>query len=367
MLVLAFGGQAAGAATSTVTFTADVWADNWFALYVNGVKVAQDPVPITTTKSFNKVTSTFRAKYPLTIGIIAKDYVENASGLEYIGSPQQQIGDAGIIAQIHEKTSGKLVAATSKSWKTYVLFKAPLNPECVTSGQPLVDCKSTVIKTPSSWTSSKYSTSKWESASTYTESQVGVKDGYNEVNWDTRAKLIWSRSLTLDNTVLFRSTAKTAMPDTKALTLSSQELLAGSRLAASHTCDGVGLMPRLTWTGLPAGTKSLALTMDTIPGPPRPGETVQTDFNHLVHYNIDPQAASLDSALTIGVKGKNFKGTLGYTPPCSQGTGEKSYTFHLYAVGKTLTGTGLTGAQALEQISGSLLGETKLIVFYARG
>ena len=33
-----------------VSFQAEVWADNWFALYVNGKKVGEDSTPITTEK-----------------------------------------------------------------------------------------------------------------------------------------------------------------------------------------------------------------------------------------------------------------------------------------------------------------------------
>ena len=39
---------AAATATSADTFSADVWADNWFEMRINGVQVAQDSVPITT-------------------------------------------------------------------------------------------------------------------------------------------------------------------------------------------------------------------------------------------------------------------------------------------------------------------------------
>ena len=60
----------------SISFTAEIWADNWFALYVNGKKVGEDSVPITTQKSFNSETIKFNASYPLTTGIIAKDYVQ---------------------------------------------------------------------------------------------------------------------------------------------------------------------------------------------------------------------------------------------------------------------------------------------------
>ena len=45
-------------------FVAEVWADNWFALYVNGELVGEDSTPITTERSFNAETITFTATYP---------------------------------------------------------------------------------------------------------------------------------------------------------------------------------------------------------------------------------------------------------------------------------------------------------------
>ena len=358
--------QAATTATSSsVTFTADVWADNWFAMYVNGIKVGFDPVPITTQKSFNKVSFTFTAKYPLTIAIIAKDYVDNLSGLEYIGTAQQQIGDAGLIAQIHEKVSGKLVAATSKAWKSYVTFKAPLNPECVTSKTPTVTCTSKVVTSPTSWYSSSFSDAKWTSATEYAREQVGVKDGFLEVNWDARANLIWSSSLTLDNTVLFRTTAKSALAAT-AFELRAPAVTTAGYLDTDNSCDGLGLAPTLAWSGIPASAKSLVLLMDTAAGPARAGEPTQTDFNHLVQYNIPVASSGLDSRLSIGTKGKNFKGSLGYTPPCSQGPGEKTYTFHLIAATNSNLAAGMTGAQVMAQIAQSTVATASLDLKYTR-
>ena len=366
LLVPVFASAAPAVTTTTVTFRADVWADNWFAMYVNGLKVAVDPVPITTTKSFNKVSINFKAKYPLTVAIIAKDYVENKSGLEYIGTPQQQLGDAGIVAQIHELASGKLVGATSKSWKSLTLFRAPLNPDCVKSTSPLVDCQSKTISAPANWYSPSFNDKTWTTAKPYTEAQVGVKDGYNEIEWDENAKLIWSSSLTVDNTVLFRSVFKSPVSGTKAMTLSAPKLLEFKSLAAENSCDGLGIVPTLTWANIPAGTKSLAITFNTLPGPARPGEIAQDDFNHLVIYNLASTSVGLDSKLIDGILGKNFKGSLGYTPPCSQGPGQKEYTFTLYAVSAPVTQTGLTGPELLNQITGKILGTAKLTVYYTR-
>ncbi len=192
----------------TASFTAEVWADNWFALYVNGRKVGEDSIPITTERSFNAETITFTATYPLVIGIMGRDFTENASGLEYIGTPKQQIGDAGLIAQIRDNTSGKIIAATGASWKVLVLNTAPLNPSCVTSSNPLVDCTSSTIATPRKWSTTNWSPKGWSPATVYTPQEVGVKEGYNTISWDPSAKLVWGPDLELDNAVLLRTTAK---------------------------------------------------------------------------------------------------------------------------------------------------------------
>lgn len=349
-----------------VTFSADVWADNWFTMYVNGVRVATDPVPITTTKSFNKVTVVFKASYPLSVAIIAKDYSENKSGLEYIGTPQQQIGDAGLIAQIHEQSSGLLVGVTTKDWKVLPIFQAPLNADCVNSSDPVSDCKSKTTSAPGGWYSSKFVDKSWRNASTYTESQVGVKEGFLEVKWEPMAHLIWSSSLTVDNTVLFRGFFKAPNSSSKAMTLNAPKLGSSGMLQSENTCDGQGISTVLSWSNVPAGTKSLAIIMDTLPGPARPGEPLQTDFSHLVIYNLSPSATGLDPYVSIGTLGKNFKGSLGYTPPCSQGPGLKEYTYNLYAVSDVISQAGLSGTELLSQIRGKIISNVKLTVYYSR-
>ncbi len=94
------------------TFMAEVWADNWFALYVNGELIGEDSVPITTERSFNSETFNFDASYPPTIAIEAKDFKDNDSGLEYIGERNQQMGDGGLIAQTTDTATGDVVAVT---------------------------------------------------------------------------------------------------------------------------------------------------------------------------------------------------------------------------------------------------------------
>jgi len=185
------------------TFTVDVWADNWFALYVNGALVGEDSIPITTERSFNKETFTFDAAYPLTIAIEARDFKEDDSGLEYIGTDRQQMGDGGLIAQFFD-VNGEMVAATSKTWAALVIHKAPTNKDCELSASPLQECNAQTTDLPTDWTSASFDDSAWEGASEWSAADVSPKGGYDEVSWHESAYLIWGTDLESDNTVLLR-------------------------------------------------------------------------------------------------------------------------------------------------------------------
>jgi hypothetical protein len=194
------------ATSQKFTFSAEVWADNWFALYINGVLVGQDSVSITTEKSFNSEKISFSASYPFVIGMVTKDFIQNDTGLEYIGSSRQQIGDGGFIAQFTNTSTGKVVAYTSSAWRGYVIHQAPLNVSCEKSKTPTTECQSKIQAEPSGWSQKIFDDSKWNLASVYTKEAVGVKDGYNDINWSSQAQLIWSSDLKIDNTVLWRFT-----------------------------------------------------------------------------------------------------------------------------------------------------------------
>jgi hypothetical protein len=188
------------------TFTAEVWADNWFSLYINGKLVGEDSVPITTEKSFNSERITFTASYPFTIAMVTKDFKQNDTGLEYIGTDRQQLGDGGFIAQFTDTSTGRVVATTSSAWRGLVIHQAPLNKSCEKSSKPEVDCTSRIATEPSGWTQTSFNDSSWTAANTYSKEAVGVKDGYNNISWSSSAQLIWTSDLEIDNTILWRYT-----------------------------------------------------------------------------------------------------------------------------------------------------------------
>ena len=195
---------AATASAEERSIEADVWADNWFALYLDTELIKEDSVAYNTEQSFNKESFTFTAELPAQIAIIAKDFKENDSGVEYIGRPRQQIGDGGLSAQFRDAETGELIAVSDETWRCKSIHRAPLNKSCERSPQPLKDCETDITPEPEGWTSADFDDSDWPNAIVHTAAAVRPLRGYHEVDWDAGAKLLWADDLEIDNTVLCR-------------------------------------------------------------------------------------------------------------------------------------------------------------------
>ena len=193
-------------AATAETFKADVWADNWFALYAHGALVGQDRISIQTEKSFNVESFSFTAERPFMLALIAKDFKENDTGLEYIGTNKQQMGDGGVILQIKD-AAGKLVAVSDKDWRCKVIHEAPLNKSCAKERNPRVGegpCGFEASKPPLGWTAEYFDDSDWPRATEYKKRHVRPKDGYDKIKWHRRAKFIWGPDLETNNTMICR-------------------------------------------------------------------------------------------------------------------------------------------------------------------
>lgn len=192
------------------TYSADVWADNWFEMRVDGVKVAEDSVPITTERSFNGESFSFNTQPPFVIGLVAKDFIENDTGLEYIGTARQQMGDGGVILQIRD-SDGDTVAVSDANWQCLVIHTAPLDKSCESVGNPVAGegaCGSETSDEPDGWDQAGYDASEWSQANIYTALQVDPKGGYRDVDWAEDAQFIWGPDLETSNTVLCRYTVE---------------------------------------------------------------------------------------------------------------------------------------------------------------
>ena len=93
------------------------------------------------------------------------------------------------------------------------------------------------------------------------------------------------------------------------ITVTSSMFDEGGRIpakAAHSAAGGDNVSPDLSWSGVPDGTKSLAVTCYDPDAPTTVG------FVHWVLFNLDPSTAKLEAG--AGAKGKNPSGsTLGFT------------------------------------------------------
>ena len=198
-------------ATDTVrTFEGEAWVDNWFALYAGDRLLAEDSVAIDTERSFNAETFSFALATPTVLSFILKDFKQDDTGLEYIGTARQQIGDGGFIFQLREQGSSRAVLVSQSSWRCRVLHRAPLDPGCVTSADPSRDCAFESTDAPDGWRDEDFDDSGWMPATEHPASAVGPKEGYDTVAWDPSARFVWSADIRLDNTVICR--ARLAVP-----------------------------------------------------------------------------------------------------------------------------------------------------------
>lgn len=131
--------------------------------------------------------------------------------------------------------------------------------------------------------------------------------------------------------------AKPKNADPNAFSVSSPAVKDDGVLPAEFTCDGASLSLPIVWDHAPEGTKSFAITMHHIPGPPKrdPGTKPAEDKHvYLVIYNLPADCTELAKAdKASGDRGVNtVNGRPEYAPPCSKGPGFKTYTITAYAL-----------------------------------
>lgn len=166
------------------TVKLNVYADNWFMLYVNGRLVAVDSIQFT---PHNVVSVDFLPEYPMTIAVLAKDNADPKTGLEYGTS----IGDAGFCLKFADGT------VTNTTWKAKNFFHGPVNAD---TANPQVKQE----PLPANWWATDFDDSTWKNAKEYTVEEVDPKQPWFESDFEG-ARFIWTEDIALDNTVIFRT------------------------------------------------------------------------------------------------------------------------------------------------------------------
>ena len=148
--------------------------------------------------------------------------------------------------------------------------------------------------------------------------------------------------------------------------LSSTAFKDGEIIPGKYTCDGANVSPPLSWTGVPANARTLALVCDD---PDAPGET----WVHWVAYDLPvstsslPEGISKDANVAAGGKrGTNDSEELGYDGPCPP-SGTHRYYFKIYALdGSTSLNPGATKDQLLKAMEDHILAQGQLMGRYKR-
>ncbi len=154
------------------------------------------------------------------------------------------------------------------------------------------------------------------------------------------------------------------------LRLTSSSFAAQAEIPTKYTCEGEDISPPLAWSGVPTGTKSLALIVDD-PDAPDPQAPKMT-WVHWVLYNLPPTATELPegvapSDLPAGtLDGRNDWKRTGYGGPCPP-IGRHRYFFKLAALDTVLPDLGTPTKADLEKAMKShILAQAELVGTYEK-
>lgn len=154
-------------------------------------------------------------------------------------------------------------------------------------------------------------------------------------------------------------------------TLSSSAFADGESMASRYTCEGEDISPSLNWSGIPDGTRSLALIVDD-PDAPDP-EAPKRTYVHWVLYNIPTDVDGLPEGVTSGdlppgtLEGLNDWRNTGYGGPCPP-IGRHRYFHKLYALDVVFNNLGKpTKNELLKAMEGHVLAEAEIVGTYQMG
>ncbi len=152
------------------------------------------------------------------------------------------------------------------------------------------------------------------------------------------------------------------------MTITSEAFSHNGEIPSKYTCEGQDVSPPLSWSGLPAGTKSLVLIVDD-PDAPDPAAPRMT-WVHWVLYNIPATASGLPEAvktLPPGTReGLNDWRRTGWGGPCPP-VGRHRYFFKLYALDTVLPDLGAaTKPKVEEAMKGHVLARAELVGTYQK-
>jgi Raf kinase inhibitor-like YbhB/YbcL family protein len=147
-----------------------------------------------------------------------------------------------------------------------------------------------------------------------------------------------------------------AAETTVQLTVRSMEFSKGGHIPRKYSCEGENVNPPLEISGVPEGTKTLAIIVED-PGASR------GVFYHWLVWNIQPNEP-IDENSVPGIIGTNSFGKTRYGGPCPP-SGTHRYFFKMYALDTELDlQAGADHDALIQAMDGHILAEGELMGMY---
>lgn len=150
------------------------------------------------------------------------------------------------------------------------------------------------------------------------------------------------------------------------LTLSVDSLNPGAALPDVYTCKGTMESPKVAWSGIPAGTKSLVLILEDPDAP-------NGIFTHWLVYNIPPRDGELAQGQSNAKvlsneaqQGESSTGERGYKTPCPPVGSTHRYIFRLYALDMYLALPNADRAAINQALADHTIAKTEFITTFKR-
>lgn len=109
----------------------------------------------------------------------------------------------------------------------------------------------------------------------------------------------------------------------------------GGRIPTEYTCEGKGVPPPISWSGVPTQARSVAVIVEDPDAPNGP-------FEHFVAFNLPPDRKSLPTEAIRSIApgsalkaARNSSGTVGFAPICPP-SGRHHYRFQVVALDSML-------------------------------
>ena len=159
-------------------------------------------------------------------------------------------------------------------------------------------------------------------------------------------------------------TATSPAPAARAgMRLSSSAFAQGGTIPTRFTCSGEGSAPPLRWSGVPRGTRELALILEDPDAPGGP-------FVHWVVLGLSPGAGGIPEGTRPATLrlGRSTSGKVGYEPPCPpRGAPPHRYVFTLFALRRAFGAPyGASADEVRGRMSGAVIGLGRLTGRFGR-